>query len=97
MFQSFRQQGQEFLTELDGRAVGKVGENDVFQFVELVFDGGVNFIVAVAEEIAPPGTDDIDVFFPVYVLEITAFAVVDDDWREDFGIFHLLGGMPDVF
>ena len=52
MFQSFRQQGQEFLTEFDGRAVGKVGENDVFQFVELVFDGGVDFIVAVAEEIA---------------------------------------------
>ena len=97
MRQPFWQQRQQRLTELDSRAMGEIGKDDVFQLVELVFDGVIDFVVAVAEEIAPPGTDDVDVFFAFCVIEIAAFAVVDDDGREDFGVFHLLSRMPDVF
>ena len=97
MRQPFWQQRQQRLTELDGRTMGEIGKDDVFQLAELVFDGVVDFVVAVAEKIAPPGTDDVDVFFAFCVIEIAALAVVDDDGWEDLGVLHLLGRMPDVF
>ena len=97
MRQPFWQQRQQRLTELDSRTMGEIGKDDVFQLAELVFDGVVDSVVAVAEKIAPPGTDDVDVFFAFYVIEVAALAMVDDDGRKDFGILHLLGRMPDVF
>ena len=92
MRQPFWQQRQQRLTELDSRTMGEIGKDDVFQLAELVFDGVVDFVVAVAEKI-----DDVDVFFAFCVIEIAALAVVDNDGWEDFGVLHLLGRMPDVF
>lgn len=47
MFQSFRQQGQGVPDRARWpRRWEKLAKNDVFQMVELVFDGFVDFIVA---------------------------------------------------
>ena len=97
MRQPFWQQRQQRLTELDGRTIGEIGKDDVFQLAELVFDGVVDFVVAVVVYIFLLGTDDVEVLFAFCVIEIAALAVVDDDGWEDFGVLHLLGRMPDVF
>ena len=55
----------------------------------------VNFGVAVSQQVAPPGADDIDIGTAFAVVEADAFAAVDDDRFQQFIIFHLRTGVPD--
>ena len=96
----FREAGGEELRELtgelDGRFVGEICENDMLELIDLRFQSGIDFGIGVAQEIAPPRGNNVEIGFPVRAVEVDAFGVVDDDGREDFVVFHLHGRMPDV-
>ena len=53
--ESLRQQRFQFPAELNGRFMGKVRENHVFQLVHLFLQGFIDFRIAVAQKVAPPG------------------------------------------
>ena len=46
--------------------MGKISKNDMFQRIKLCFDGRIDFRVTMLQQITPPGTDDIDVFFDIF-------------------------------
>ena len=75
--QSGRNDLQELFAEADDRFMGEVGEDDVFELVQLALDRCVNSGVAVSQQVAPPGADDIDIG--------TAFAVVEADASTKIG------------
>ena len=77
--------------------MGKIGENDMFQFIHLFFQCFIDFRIAMPEQIAPPGGNNIQIFFSVRSIQIDPFPMVNDDRRKYFIIFHLHGRMPYIF
>ena len=75
----------------------EVGEDDVLQGIKLVLDGLADFGMAMAQQVAPPGTDDVHVALAVHVVQADPPAVVDNDGGQRFIILHLGTGVPDVF
>lgn len=95
--EALRQDFLQFPGQLYGGLVGEVGENDVFEPVDLVFQGLIDFRIGMAEEVAPPRGNDVQIGFSSGVVEVDAFAVIDDDRGKYFIVLHLHGGVPDVF
>jgi len=69
----------------------------VLQGIKLFLDGTVDFGVGMAQQVAPPGADHVQIAFLVHIIQVDAFSVVDHDRRQRFVILHLGTGMPDVF
>ena len=67
------------------------------QLVDLTLECVIISRIMISQCIYCNSGSKIKIFFAFCVIEIAAFAVVDDDGREDFGVFHLLSRMPDVF
>ena len=92
-----RQQRFQLPAQFDGRFMGEVGENDMLQLIHLLLQSLIDFRIAVAQKIAPPGGNDVQVFLAMGVIKVYPFAVVYHYRRKYFVILHLHGRMPDVF
>ena len=77
--------------------MSEIRENNMLHPPQLVADGQVDRVVAVPQQISPPGTDDIQILFAVDVIEPYPFGMINDNRRQLLIIFHLRAGMPDVF
>ena len=77
--------------------MGEVGENDMLQLIHLLLQSLIDFRIAVAQKIAPPGGNNVQVFLAMGVIKVYPFAVVCHHRRKYFVILHLHGRMPDVF
>ena len=95
--ESLRQQRFQLPAQFDGRFMGEVGENDMLQLIHLLLQSLIDFRIAVAQKIAPPGGNDVQVFLAMGVIKVYPFAVVCHHRRKYFVILHLHGRMPDVF
>ena len=76
--------------------MGEVNKDNMFQRIKLLFDGSVDIRVAVAQQVAPPAADNIQITVAVWIIKVRACRMVDNDGRQCFVIFHLRTGMPDV-
>ncbi len=95
--ESPRQELSKFAGELDGRLVGEVREDDVFECVDLTLQRFVDFRIAVAEEVAPPGGNDVEVRLAFGVIEVDALGMVDDDRRNTSLSFICMAGCQIYF
>jgi len=58
------------VAKIDGGSMGEVCENNMLKLVNLGFNSVVNAFVAVAQQVAPPGTNDIGITLAMNVVEI---------------------------
>ena len=86
----------EALGELDGRTVREIRKDDVLEAVELLLDGLVDLGIAMAEQVRPPRTHDVEVLLAVDVIEPRAFRMVNDHRRQRLVVLHLRTRMPDM-
>ena len=52
--ESFWQYLFQFLRQFNSRLMGKVCKNHMLQFIDLLFQGLIDFFIAMPKEIAPP-------------------------------------------
>jgi len=90
-----RGQGDEAFGQFDGPFVAEVAEDAVSHLLRLTAEGLVEVLVAVAEEVDPPGGDGVETAPPLDVVEPDAPAAVDDKGRVGLVVFHLRTGVPD--
>src|SRR6056297_2895731 len=72
----------------------EAGQDDVLELVELRLDALVNVGIGVAEDVDPPGADDVEVATAVEVIEPRPLAALDGHKRDRLMILHLRAGMP---
>ena len=67
----------------------KVGEYDMFEPVQLLLYSGVYHGMAMAEKVAPPRADDVDIFFAVIAVEVYAASLLYRDGGKFLVVLHL--------
>ena len=84
--------------QFDYRLVREAGEDDVFEFFELLTQRGIDTRVAMAKQIDPPGTDAIKIAFAVKVMQPDAFSTGNRNQRQGVAarvLLHLRARVPD--
>lgn len=95
--ESLRQERFQFPAQFDGRLMGEICENHVFQLVHLFLQGLVDFRIAVAQKVAPPGRNDIQIRLAMGIVQVDPLPMVHHHRWKYFIILHLHGRMPDIF
>ena len=93
-------QRRETLGELDHRAVGEPSEDDVFEFVKLRVQSGVDARIGVAEQVDPPRADAVEVAAAVEVVQPGALTTGYGNQRQGTRVaagvlLHLGARVPD--
>ena len=95
--EALRQKRFQLPAQFDGRFMGEIGENHVLQLIHLLLQGLIDFRIAVAQKVAPPRRNNVQVFLAMGVVQVYPLAVVYHHRWKYFVILHLHGRMPDVF
>ena len=66
------------------------------KLVHLLLQGGAYLIIAVAENVAPPGADDVYIFLSIHIIKFNSLRMIDDYRREIFIVLHLRSWMPNM-
>lgn len=74
--QPLRQKGQEPFCKGNGRFMGAAGKDHMFELFQLGLDAFIDGGVAMPQEIGPPGTDDIKIGLPLFIIEPGPFCVI---------------------
>ena len=82
--------------QANGGFVGKIGEDDVFEIVDLFLHRLIDNGIAVAEKIAPPRTDNVQILLPVDIVKPHPLRPSDHHGGQRLIILHLSRRMPDV-
>ena len=78
----------------------EAGEDDVFQFIQLFTQRGVDTRMRVTKKIDPPGADTVEVAATVEIVKPGALATRNGNHRQgavaaDGVLLHLGAGVPD--
>ena len=85
------------LRQFRRRFVDQAQQGAVFDFAKLGDDGIVDFLAVMTVDVDPQAGNGIQVFPAVRVVQLDAFAVVDDELRIFHPALHLRERMPDIF